>query len=112
VSADELIARIEDLGTQFAREMEPLVDEQEIRNLQARYMGKKGQVSQLMKQMGEVPAEARRTVGEAFNRIKDHITEAVVAKLHALDNAAQVADLGRVVDVSLPGRHPRVGKGK
>jgi len=109
VSADELIARIEDLGTQFAREMEPLVDEQEIRNLQARYMGKKGQVSQLMKQMGEVPAEARRTVGEAFNRIKDHITEAVAAKLHALDNAAQVADLGRVVDVSLPGRRPRVG---
>lgn len=109
MSADELIARIEDLGTQFAREMEPLVDEQEIRNLQARYMGKKGQVSQLMKQMGEVPAEARRTVGEAFNRIKDHITEAVAAKLHALDSAAQVADLGRVVDVSLPGRRPRVG---
>lgn len=109
MSADELIARIEDLGTQFAREMEPLVDEQEIRNLQARYMGKKGQVSQLMKQMGEVPAEARRIVGEAFNRIKDHITEAVAAKLHALDNAAQVADLGRVVDVSLPGRRPRVG---
>jgi phenylalanyl-tRNA synthetase alpha chain len=109
VSADELIARIEDLGTQFAREIDPLVDEQEIRNLQARYMGKKGQVSQLMKQMGEVPAEARRTVGEAFNRIKDAITEAVTAKLRALDNAVQVADLGRVVDVTLPGRRPRVG---
>jgi phenylalanyl-tRNA synthetase alpha chain len=109
VSADELIARIEDLGTQFAREIEPLIDEQEIRNLQARYMGKKGQVSQLMKQMGAVPAEARRTVGEAFNRIKDAITEAVTAKLRALDNAVQVADLGRVVDVTLPGRRPRVG---
>lgn len=109
MSADALIARIEDLGTQFAREIEPLVDEQEIRNLQARYMGKKGQISQLMKQMGAVPADARRPVGEAFNRIKDGITEAVAAKLRALDDAAETADLERVVDVTLPGRRPRTG---
>jgi phenylalanyl-tRNA synthetase alpha chain len=109
VSVDELIARIDDLGKQFAREIEPLTDEQEIRNLQAQYMGKKGQVSQLMKHLGAVPAEHRRAVGEMFNRVKDGITEAVSARLRSLDDAAEAADLDRVVDVSLPGRRPRIG---
>ncbi|WP_428264021.1 phenylalanine--tRNA ligase subunit alpha [Haliangium sp.] len=109
VSAQELIVRIEELGNQFAAAIEPLTDEQEIRNLQAQYMGRKGQVSQLMKQMGKVPAQDRRTVGEVFNRVKEGITDAVAARLDALEEAAQAADLARTVDVSLPGRRPRPG---
>ncbi len=109
MSAQELTARIEALGASFAEAIEPLVDEQDIRALQARYMGRKGQVSQLMKQMGSVPGPDRRAVGAVFNRIKQGITDAVEAKLVALAEAAEAADLARVVDVTMPGRRPRQG---
>ncbi|ACY16244.1 phenylalanine--tRNA ligase subunit alpha [Haliangium ochraceum] len=109
MSADELISRIEDLGKQFADQIAPLSSEQEIRAFQAQFMGKKGEISQLMKQMGKVPAADRRHVGEVFNRVKGEISDAVTTKLAALEEAAEAADLERVVDVSLPGRSPALG---
>lgn len=109
MSAQELIVRIEQLGQQFAADIDPLADEQEIRNAQARYLGKKGQVSQLMKEMGKVPASERREVGEVFNRVKTAIADAVTAKLQRLQEALDEADLARMVDVTLPGRRPRIG---
>lgn len=110
MSAQQLITRVEQLGQQFAADIDPLVDEQEIRNTQARYLGRKGQVSQLMKEMGKVPASERREVGEVFNRIKGSIADAVAAKLRQLEETAERADLARTVDVTLPGWRPRIGR--
>lgn len=109
MSTDELISQIEHLGEEFSQVIAPLTDEQEIRNAQARYLGKKGQVSQLMKLMGKVAAGDRPRVGEAFNRIKDTITDAVTAKLDQLAGAVQAADLARSLDVTLPGRGAPLG---
>jgi phenylalanyl-tRNA synthetase alpha chain len=109
ITPDDLVARIQELGNEFAAAIEPLTNEQEIRVAQARYLGKKGEVSSLMKLMGKVPAADRPRIGEAFNRIKDAITEAVTARLAALEDAERAADLARAVDVTLPGREIPAG---
>lgn len=109
MSATELISQLETLGHEFDAAIAPLSDEQEIRNTQARFVGKKGEVSKLMKQMGKLPPEDRRTVGAAFNKIKTTITDAVGRKLDDLVNAAAAANLARSIDVTLPGRQVRVG---
>jgi phenylalanyl-tRNA synthetase alpha chain len=109
ITPADLVARIQELGEEFAAAIEPLTDEQEIRVAQARYLGKKGEVSSLMKLMGKVPAADRPRIGEAFNRIKDAITEAVAARLAALEDAERAADLARIVDVTLPGREVPAG---
>ncbi len=102
--SQELIGKLDALGDEFARVIAPLASEQEIRNAQARFVGKKGEVSKLMKLMGKLPPQERRTVGAAFNKVKDGITAAVSAKLDQLDQAKLQADLARTVDVTLPGR--------
>lgn len=104
MSADDLIQQLERLGQEFDAEIEPLTSEQDIRNTQARYLGKKGQVSQLMKHMRQIPGPDKKRVGESFNQIKRVITDAVAARLLRLDEAEKEADLARVVDVTLPGR--------
>lgn len=109
MSATELISRLETLGEEFDSAIAPLSDEQEIRNVQARFVGKKGEVSKLMKQMGKLPPEDRRTVGAAFNKVKTSITDAVGRKLEELEQAEVAADLARTIDVTLPGRPIRVG---
>ena len=105
----QLVAEIERLGQEFAAEIAGLATEQEIRLAQARYLGKKGKLAEPMKALGRLPASDRPAVGEAANRAKDGIEQAVAARLAALDEARLGADLGRVVDVTLPARGQPLG---
>jgi len=100
----DLIRQIEALGGEFAHQVAALDSEQDIRALQARYLGKKGSVSQLMKEMGALDAEKRREVGAAFNRVKEQIEAEVARRLGELASRVAQADLDRAIDVSLPGR--------
>jgi phenylalanyl-tRNA synthetase alpha chain len=54
--------------------------------------------------MGKLPPDDKRTVGAAFNRVKNDIAGAVDGKLSDLQAAKDAADLARTTDVSLPGR--------
>ena len=107
--AQQIIDELDKLSADIGRDLAPLVSEQEIRAAQARYLGKKGKASELMKALGRLPPEDRPAVGEAANRAKAAIEGLVAQRLAALENAALEADLGRAVDVTLPGRGPRLG---
>ena len=104
-----LIGDLDRLAGAFADEIGALATEQEIRLAQARYLGKKGRVSELMKALGRLPPEERPAVGEAANRAKASIEGAVATRLTALDEADLAADLARVVDVTLPARGAALG---
>ena len=109
MTGTELASKLDALGTEFAAQIAPLSDEQEIRAAQARFLGKKGSVSGLMKQMGKLPAEDRKAAGAAFNKVKTEIQAAVDDKLASLERALLDADLERREDVSLPGRQSPKG---
>jgi phenylalanyl-tRNA synthetase alpha chain len=107
--ASRIIADLDRLAGELTSEIAGLATEQEIRAAQARYVGKKGKVSELMKVLGRLPAEERPSVGEAANRAKGSIEGAVAKRLASLDDAALAVELGRTVDVTLPGRGVRLG---
>jgi len=109
MAAEDLVQELENLGAEFSSAISTLSDEQSIREMQARYLGKKGRVSSLMKQMGKLAPESRKHVGAAFNQVKGLITESVSKKLLDLENEAALADLARRIDVTLPGRVDPVG---
>jgi phenylalanyl-tRNA synthetase alpha chain len=108
-AADELIARLGALAGQFGQEIDGLASEQDIRLAQARYLGRKGQVTELMKALGRIPAADRPRVGEAANQARDLIEQAVAQRLGALAEKALEGELGRTVDVTLPARGGRPG---
>jgi phenylalanyl-tRNA synthetase alpha chain len=108
-SARRLIDELVQATSDFLPEIEALSTEQEIRAAQARYLGKKGKLSELMKSLGKLPPEDRREVGETANAAKEGIENAVAARLAALAEAALATDLERVVDVTLPARGKRLG---
>ena len=105
----ELIAKLSALGEEFSRAIEPLSAEQDIRDAQARFLGKKGKVSALMREMGKLAPEDRKSVGAEFNKIKAAITGAVEDKLRELAKSDRELDLARSIDVTLPGRMPLRG---
>jgi phenylalanyl-tRNA synthetase alpha chain len=104
VATSDLVRKLEALGAEFKDSVSSCASEQDLRALQARYLGKKGSVSQLMKQMGGLSPDQRRELGAVFNRIKSAIEGEVAERLGQLGNAAAAADLARSIDVTLPGR--------
>ena len=104
MSADQLIARLEQIGTEFQQAIRPLADEQAIRAAQAQLLGKHGRVSEVMKEIPRLPPADRPRVGAAVNRIKTEIEDQVARRLRELADTAARADLARTVDVTLPAR--------
>ncbi len=100
----DLIAKLEQLGDEFLSQAQSLSDEQSIRAAQAQFLGKKGKVSDLMKELGKLPAGDRPQVGAAANKVKEKIEQVVEACLRRLANEAKQKDLARKVDVTLPAR--------
>jgi phenylalanyl-tRNA synthetase alpha chain len=107
--ASDLISQFDALRNEFAAEIAPLSSEQEIRAAQARYLGKKGRLSELMKLLGRIAAEDRAAVGARANEAKAAIEAEVQTRLNSLADAELAVDLARTVDVSLPGRGERPG---
>ena len=103
-SAPDLIRNLEALGDEFLAQIQPLADEQAIRAAQAQFLGKKGKVSELMKELGKLPPSDRPVVGAAVNKVKQTIEDQVTRRLGELASAAAAVDLARTVDVTLPAR--------
>ncbi len=68
-------------------------------------LGKKGRISQLMRELGGMDADARRAAGQALNIVKDQVADALEAKQSVLAQAALNEKLAtEATDVSLPSR--------
>jgi phenylalanyl-tRNA synthetase alpha chain len=68
-------------------------------------LGKKGQISMLMRELGGMDAETRKAAGQSLNTVKEAVTAALEAKQSVLAQAALNAKLANeAIDVSLPTR--------
>ena len=71
----------------------------------ARYLGKTGLLTELLKGLGKLPPEQRRDSGAQINAAKQRIESALEARREALAAGALNARLAQeALDVSLPGR--------
>ena len=71
----------------------------------ARYLGKTGVLTELLKGLGKLPPEQRRDSGAQINAAKQRIESALEARREALAAGALNARLAQeALDVSLPGR--------
>ena len=76
-----------------------------LENAKARYLGKSGELTTLLKSLGTLPAEQRKSAGAAINSAKDTLESALDARRAALADAKLVARLAEeALDVTLPGR--------
>ncbi len=73
--------------------------------LRVALLGKSGSITAQLKALGALPGDQRKAAGEAINRARDVIGEALAMRKTALDAAALDARLaGESIDVTLPGR--------
>lgn len=85
-------------------------DEAALEDLRVSAVGKKGEVSLKMRELGKMTPEERKTAGPALNALKNEINSALAARRDSLSHAALEERLrSEWLDVTLPGRPRRVG---
>ena len=83
---------------------------QALTEIRARYLGKKGSVSGLLRQVGGMAAEERKAFGQAVNAAKQAIEGCVAERRAELEGADQARALaGTQLDISLPSAGPPAG---
>ncbi len=78
--------------------------------LRVKYLGKKGELTNLLKQMGSLSPEERPQMGQLVNEAKASLESALEAQAGKLEQAALEARLKlETVDVTIPGKAHRQG---
>jgi phenylalanyl-tRNA synthetase alpha chain len=84
--------------------------EDELQGLRVKYLGKKGELTSIMKGIGALSADERPVIGQVVNQVRDQLEgrfEELLGKARQESKAAKLAS--ERVDVSLPGRRPFLG---
>jgi len=85
-------------------EIEALKDTNELEQLRVRVMGKKGEMTQLLRGMGKLPAEERPKMGAIINETREILEAALEKKATALKEAEKSLRLkAEAIDVTMPG---------
>jgi phenylalanyl-tRNA synthetase alpha chain len=97
--------RLETLKSELLSAIDGAADTAALEAARVGALGKKGRLTELMKGLGALDAEARKAQGQALNRLRATIEGALAAKKAALEAAALDAKLAAErIDVTLPPR--------
>ena len=79
--------------------------------LRVKYLGKKGELTAVLKQMGRLSAEERPVMGQLANQIREELTAAIEDARRTLGEKALEMRLAvETVDVTMPGKAVPVGR--
>lgn len=82
----------------------------ELQAWESRYMGRNGQITSLLRDIGSLPKEDRATFGQQANQVKNLLVEAHAQREHDLREIELQRSLeASQLDVTLPGRSRTVG---
>jgi len=102
---DALKERLSGLQDEARREVDAAASLAELEQVRVRFLGKKGELTEVLKGVGRLPPEDRPAIGQAVNETKAVLNDAFE---HAATQLQAAADAERIererIDVTLPGR--------
>ena len=102
--------RLEQISTSAAAVIAAAGSLAELDEQRVRWLGKKGELTHLLKELGQLAPELRRERGAEINAVKDLLEQAIAARRGVLEQAELQRKLGAErIDVTLPGRRQSAG---
>jgi phenylalanyl-tRNA synthetase alpha chain len=102
-----MLEQFETIGRTALEELERVSTAEQLEAFRIKYLGRKGQVTLMLSQIGQLPADLKKQGGQLANRIKTEVTEAFERKKTAVGTVHRG---GPLIDVTLPGLPVRQGK--
>ena len=103
----EMMKNLRESALKAVRECE---DSEVLESLRVKYLGKKGELTTILRQMGTLSAEERPVMGQLANKLREEIENAIAERGAGLAESALEKKLEEeAVDVTLPGTAQAVG---
>jgi len=103
----EQLKKIEELAVS---ELSSCTEIKALDELRIKYLGKKGELTAILKQMGKLSAEERPVIGQLANKVRADIEETLNNKLAAIKANAQAEKIAKEsIDITLPGKKQTIG---
>ena len=100
-----MISELEELIANALRELEVITRDKELEDWRVRYLGKKSQLTTILRGLTGLPMEERKGVGALANRIKAELENSYQQKIQLLREDQLVSAVGaESLDITLPGR--------
>ena len=104
----EQLEKIKQLAEQ---ELEKCENLDVLENLRVKFLGKKGELTAILKQMGSLSAEERPVIGQLANKVRSAIEEDIANRMQSLKSELAKKQLeAETLDVTLPGKTQEIGK--
>ena len=101
---------IREIESRVFHELETLMDSPALEELRVRVLGRKGELTGLLRSLGQAPAEERPKLGQLVNAAREKLEQAIEARAEQLKGAAKEARLkAEAIDVTLPGKTRSAG---
>ena len=100
--------QLENIKAEAIEKISSSVDKAELEALRIKYLGKKGELTAILKQMGKISAEERPVMGQLANDVRSNIEDLIADAGKKIKNIEQEKKLKReTIDVTMPGvPHP------
>lgn len=102
-----MLSKLKSLDTRFREELSRAASLKDLETLQVRILGRKGELTQCLRELGTLSVEERPLVGQEANRVKGILEGLLKEKKEALSSKETTGVSG--FDWSLPGRRNILG---
>ena len=106
-----MLKQLEELKQKAAQELEAVSQVKELESWRVRYLGKKSQLTGILRSLAKLPLGERKKAGALANQIKADLEERLEQKRQVLGEAKPVTTVGEEhIDITLPGRPFPLGR--
>ncbi len=99
---------LEKLSAEALQEVTRTENADQLEQIRVQYLGRKGHLTLLLRNVGQLPAEERPAMGKLANQVKVRLEQALDRRRQDLADDGQGPE--EKLDVTLPGRRPWVGR--
>ncbi|MHC4195281.1 MAG: phenylalanine--tRNA ligase subunit alpha [Planctomycetota bacterium] len=103
-----MLEQFEKMGVDALAALNEIKDEAALEQFRIKYLGKKGQITRMLTQIGSFTPEQKPKAGQLANKIKKEVTEAFEQLKKSLSESQRRT--GEFIDVTLPGVPVNIGK--
>ncbi len=104
-----MIKKPEEIKNEALQQLEGINNTQELESWRVHYLGKKGELTQVLRSLGSMPLEERKVIGAAANSARNTLEESLKQKEKVLREENLAAAEKESIDITLPGRYIPVG---
>ncbi|NEZ47731.1 phenylalanine--tRNA ligase subunit alpha [Clostridium niameyense] len=103
--------KLEQIKNSAIEELKKSLSKEELESLRVKYLGKKGELTQILRGMGRLTPEERPIIGKVANEIREYIDEGIKKAVSEIKNKEKASRLEKEkIDITMPGKKQRIGK--